>query len=460
MSRVLLIYPFFRPSFDRSEFRFPPLGLAYVAAALRDAGHEVSILDCTFLSREEALREARRRAAEVVGLYSMTTMEDDCFLFARALSEMAGLLVAGGPMPTSDPGRYLNHVDVVVRGEGERTMVELLAARRDGADPMTVPGIACRTEGVRRSARGAAVGSVALSTPRPREPDLDRLPFPARDLLPNDRYIAAGRRRYGASITTVMTTRGCPFSCEFCSNEVFGVSYRARSAGNVVNEVEQVLSLGYERIHFADDVFTLDPHRVRDMCAEITHRKLRFRWECLGRVDSLRDGLPSAMKEAGCRRIFFGIESGDDGILGLMNKRITTAKASAAVEAAHAAGLKTGAFFILYYPGDTDATALSTLRFALSLPLDYLSFTMPYPIPGTALHARLKDRRARKWRQDTTLLFDHRLIFDADHSQAKMRLAIVKGQLEFAIKKKLGRLAPILLPLLGRPIELVLRLLR
>jgi anaerobic magnesium-protoporphyrin IX monomethyl ester cyclase len=143
-----------------------------------------------------------------------------------------------------------------------------------------------------------------------------------------------------------------------------------------------------------------------------------------------------------------------------MNKRITTARARSAVEAAHAAGVKTGAFFILYYPGETDATVLATLRFALSLPLEYLSYTMPYPIPGTALHDRVKDHITRTWRQNDTLLFDHTLIFDADYSQAKMRFAILKGQLEFALKRRLGKLGPIALPLVSKPTELILRLMR
>jgi anaerobic magnesium-protoporphyrin IX monomethyl ester cyclase len=460
MSTVLLVYPFHRPYLDRSEFRFPPLGITYVAASLRAAGHAVSILDCTFLPRDEAIREARRIGAPIVGVYGMITMGDDANRFARALRDSAELLVAGGPLPSSDPVRFLENFDVVVRGEGERTMVELLDALSRGSDLIGVRGIAFRAGGPLRAARGTVPKDIVVSPDRPHDPELDRVPFPARDLLPNDRYIAAGKRRYGYSITTVMTTRGCPFSCDFCSNVVFGISYRARSPSNVVDEVETALSLGYERIHFADDVFTLDPNRVRLICDEIDRRGLRFRWECLGRVDSIDSSLASRMKSAGCTRMFFGIESGDDSILRLMNKRITTAGAGSAVAAAHDEGIKTGAFFILCYPGETDATVLATIRFALSLPLDYLSFTMPYPIPGTALHERVKERAARKWRQNTAALFDHTLIFDADYSQSKMRFAILKGQLEFFLKRKLGGLWPCAQTLVGKPSDLILRLLK
>ena len=163
-----------------------------------------------------------------------------------------------------------------------------------------------------------------------------------------------------------MSTRGCPYACEFCSNVVFGHSYRERSAANVVDEVEQALALGYDRISFADDVFTLNARRVLEICDEIRRRGLLFAWECLGRVDTFDAATARAMKRAGCFRIFFGIESGNDRILALMSKQITTAQAAAAVAAAHDAGLEVGAFFIVCYPGESDDTVLDTLRFATS----------------------------------------------------------------------------------------------
>ena len=182
-----------------------------------------------------------------------------------------------------------------------------------------------------------------------------------------------------------MASRGCPFACEFCSNVVFGDSYRERSPAGVVDEIEQALALGYDRIAFADDVFTLRGERVVALCDEIERRGLRFAWECLARVDGIDGATAARMRRAGCRTVFFGIESGSDEILRLMRKGITAARAREAVWAAHDAGLEVGAFFILCYPGETDDTVLETLRFAASLPLDYLGLSMPYPLPGTRL---------------------------------------------------------------------------
>ncbi|MDD5672987.1 MAG: radical SAM protein [Chitinivibrionales bacterium] len=439
MSPVLLIYPFFKPRRDRSRFRFPPLGLGYIAGVLQHAGIEVTILDCTFLSRAEAMDQALTLKSDIVGIYCMVSMLDDCRLFAKHLRAQTGLLVAGGPLPTIHPGLFKEHFDVVVCGEGEQTMRELVAAYASGMNLGQVSGVII---GEKSSAQSHSPGSPPqITAPRPFIKDLDTIPFPARKLLPNASYQAYGKKKYGYSITTVMSSRGCPYQCEFCSNVVFGGSYRERSPGNVVDEIEEVLKLGYDRISFADDVFTMKPERVLKICEEIRRRDLKFEWECLGRVDAINYSLAAAMKAAGCRRIYFGIESGNNAMLTLMRKGITTEQARGAVEAAHAAGLEVGAFFILFYPGDTNQTVLQTLHFALSLPLDYLGLSMPYPLPGTELYKRVSDRKSRPWRPQESIFGGHVLLFNADFSEAKMWFGIIKGHLHFKIRKILGPFA-------------------
>jgi anaerobic magnesium-protoporphyrin IX monomethyl ester cyclase len=209
--------------------------------------------------------------------------------------------------------------------------------------------------------------------------------------------------------------------------------------------------LGYDYIHFADDVFTFNKKRLFEICAEIKRRGLSFNWECLGRVDSITPQLARAMKTAGCSRIFFGIESGNDEVLRLMNKRITVEQARLAVTAAHEAGLNVGAFFIVCYPGETNETVLDTLRFASSLPLDYLSFTMPYPLPNTALHERVKERINKPWRPPEGGFLEHICIFDADFSETKMKFAIIKGQISFLLNRRFGHHAYVVV----RPFEAI-----
>ena len=150
-------------------------------------------------------------------------------------------------------------------------MIELLRAFAADSDFSAVPGIVYRPKTVLPV---SANQEIVFTDERPFEKDLDRIPFPARELLPNEQYIQYGRKKYGYSITTVMSTRGCPYRCEFCSNVVFGGSYRERSPENVVDEIEEALALGYDRISFGDDVFTLNRRRVLRVCEEIKHRGL------------------------------------------------------------------------------------------------------------------------------------------------------------------------------------------
>ena len=203
MSSVLLIYPFFKPRRDRSVFRFPPLGLGYLAGSLQQAGHNVRVLDCTFMNREEALRRAMAAEADMVGIYCMVTLVEDCLWFAHSLRDHCQLLVAGGPLPTCDPFPFLDDFDVVVRGEGEQTLIELLSAWEAEADWSNVAGIVYRGQAIDLEAGGDGHLETAV---RPFIQDLDRLPFPARQMFPNEDYIRFGKNKYGYSITTVMST--------------------------------------------------------------------------------------------------------------------------------------------------------------------------------------------------------------------------------------------------------------
>ncbi len=175
--------------------------------------------------------------------------------------------------------------------------------------------------------RDKDTGQVKRTSPRGLVDDLDRLPPPSRDLFDNYSYKKYYSGRFGYKTTAIMTSRGCPFACDFCSRPVFGNEFRARSASKVADEIEEVISLGYNRIWFADDCFTLNRKRLIEVCDEIIKRGLKIGWECLSRVDTLDSETADKMKQAGCVRMFFGIESGNDSILKIMKKQITTKQA-------------------------------------------------------------------------------------------------------------------------------------
>jgi anaerobic magnesium-protoporphyrin IX monomethyl ester cyclase len=426
-----LVYPYFQPSKDNSIFRFPPLGLGYLASALKRRGHNVELVDCTFLKEEEALQRIKRSKPQIVGIYSMFSMKKTSIRMANKLRGNCDLLVVGGPLPTLNPEDFLGPFDVAVLGEGEKTIVELADCVEKGSPISKIRGIAYE-EGC----------EFKFTPPREFTKNLDDLAFPARELFDNEEYKRYYQRKFGYSTTPLISSRGCPFNCDFCSRPVFGDNFRARSPENIVAEVEEISGLGYDRVWFADDCFTLNAMHLRHLCDLMVQKKVDVGWECLSRVDTLNEDVARNMKRAGCVRVFFGIESGNDGVLELMNKRITVGQARKAVYAAKAAGLKTGAFFIVGYPGESDSTLLDTVRFASRLPLDYLSFTLPYPIPGTPLHERVKDNGGvvvEDWEEPKNWsLIRHKLLYGSNFSETKLKFAIGKAQLQFRTRRFLG----------------------
>jgi len=430
--KIALVYPYFHPANDNSIFRFPPLGLGYITAALQKRDFEVELVDCTFLTFREAVKRVQRAKPQIVGFYSMFSMKKTTLELALAIKQELRdcLFVVGGPLPSWSPENFLGVFDVVAVGEGEETMTELADCIARGVKCSGVRGLVYR-DGIH----------VVHTAAREFIENLDTLAFPPRELFDNEAYKKYYQNRVGYSTTSMITSRGCPFSCDFCSRPIFGADIRTRSVGNIVDEVEQIQALGYDRVWFADDCFTLNRRHLLNVCSEMVKRKVDVGWECLSRVDTMDVEVAEGMKRAGCVRVFFGIESGNDSVLGIMNKHITTAQARHAVHAAKAAGLRVGAFFIVGYPGETDKTVLDTVRFASSLPLDYLSFTLPYPIPGTPLYERVKDKGVsiQDWEEPKNYhLIRHKLLYAAGFSENKLKFAIAKAQAQFYGRRYLG----------------------
>ncbi len=448
MTDVVLIFPYFDDG--RSKiFKFPPLGIGYIASYLRENGYSVKIIDCTFMSWEEAVHEARAAKPRVVGIYSMLSMVRTALRFGAELRDDCELLVAGGPMPSAYPQKFLGVFDVVVQGEGEETMLEIMKAldgemRMEDVKGIHIAGRALETLPIARIANG---GGPIFTGRRPLIKNLDKLPFPARDLYNNKAYKEYYRRNYGYTITSMIASRGCPFSCDFCWRPDYGRVYRVRSPENIVDEMEEIVyGFGYERIWFADELFIANKRHVLRICEEIKRRGLKTLWECLARVDLMDWEVARAMREAGCHKIIFGLESGDDRVLKLMNKRITVNQSRKAVEMAVKAGIKVGAFFILGYPGETNETMLNTIRFASSLPLDYFSMTVPYPLPGTGLYEKVKDRMISEEWEKPMHGYDHRLLFKHDFTIEKLRYGMWMAKTRARLRKRLGPLYHILKP--------------
>jgi anaerobic magnesium-protoporphyrin IX monomethyl ester cyclase len=440
MIDLLLIYPYFND--DHSIFKFPPLGLGYIASYVRKHGYSVAILDCTFTKEREAVAKARSLSPRVVGVYSMLGMKDMAIRIARQLRAYSEMLVVGGPLPTTSPDVFLEDFDVALIGEGEETILEILGSLENGTSLSKVEGIAYKEEKEK----------ITVTSARPLRRCLDSLPFPARDLYEHGAYKDYFCRYHGYTTTSMITSRGCPFDCDFCSRPVFGRSYRGRSPSNIVDEMETVLDYGYDRIWFADDIFPIDKESGLSVCNEIISRRLDASWECLCRADVMNREIALKMKKAGCFRVFFGLESGNDRILKAMNKRLTVEQARRAVKTVKSVEIKAGAFFILGYPGETDDTMLDTLRFATSLPLDYFSFTVPYPLLGTGLYAKLKDKMTVvEWKKPRFDPVKHTHLYKSEFSMGKLKFGMGKAKAQRFLWDHLGPAYPFA----GKPFEFI-----
>ena len=420
---VVLVYPYFNEELDRSIFRYPSLGLGYLASVAQAAGFSVQIVDCTFLTPKEAYQVIAAYHPRILGIYSMVTMNHHAVAMAKTFREQVELLLVGGPLPTASPASFIYDFDGVVLGEGEVTFREVLEAFRDGKEWRQIPGLAY--------AGGAQGSRMVLTAPRSHVKPLDNLPLPARDLFPNAKYQWYWNTFHGYTATSLLSTRGCPHLCDFCSNPVFGVSYRERGSESVLQELEEIKALGYDRAFFSDDCFTQNSRRVRRLCELILESGLDLEWMCLSRADRLSDDLAKLMRKAGCQQVFFGIESGNDRMLQVIGKRITTEQVRHTVTATQKAGIQTGGFFILGYPGDTTTSLLDTINYSSHLPLDYLSYSFPYPIFGTGLYKKVQSRITRAdWQKQRFSATRHDLLFKGDFSATKLRFGMLKGLIQ------------------------------
>lgn len=364
-----------------------PLGTLYVASAILKAGHEVRFLNGAFMSHKEILKAVSEYRPDFAGLYSTAFGWKKA---VRTASDIKRLLknvfvCAGGPYPTAMGEQCLTeaeYMDAVVLGEGEITVVEILARLSGGLGLDGVEGTAFR-EGK---------GIVAPS-PRSLITDLDSLPFPERRLLGDaGRYIPPPATYRRKPVAVLMTSRGCSRRCIFCfqtdKSRTSGVRYR--SIGNVVEEIELCLAQGYREIKFIDDTLAADYDRAMQLAREIKSRRLDFTWFASACVNQVDKPLLKAFKEAGCWAILFGAESGVQKNLNTLKKGTTVEQIRRAVRDAKEAGLTVLTPFIFGIPGETYAEALQTIEFACEINPDIANFHCLTPFPGSELYDNIE----------------------------------------------------------------------
>jgi len=393
MPRVLLVYPPIS-KMDRygSELgvfggKQIPLGIFCLAAYLRKQGYAVQALDAEAreLTYDDILAELQAGAYTVLGISSTTVAFDRALQLAQAVKtgRPETVVVIGGPHVSSQPDHPLPFAafDYAVCNEGEETLNEFLHVLAEEGDPRTVHGLVHRRN-----------GEIVVNPRRPYIADLDALPFPAYDMIPNMRIYSPPPFNYKLlPVANIMTSRGCPNACTFCENTTFGRQFRMRSAGSIVEEIELLINKhGAREISFVDDTFTINRPRIYEIFDLARQRGLRFPWSCMSRINTVDDDLLQYMRDNGCWYVSFGVESADENILKVIRKNIKPQDVERVINICHRLGIVTKGFFMIGHPLETVETIDKTIAFAKRIPLRHVVVTINTPMPGTEQyeHAR------------------------------------------------------------------------
>lgn len=391
---ISLIFP---PSIYQTKQTMPPLGVAWLAATLRENGFkEVRLIDSVVnkYSNERIIEELKKQNPAIIGLSFGTQNRFLAFDCANLIKKKFPKtpIVVGGPHPTLTAGDTLQNIsdiDIVVRGEGEYSFLDLIKTIDKRGDLRTVKGISFRDK----------KGRVIHNPNREVIQSLDDLPMPARDLLPIDKY----QQTIPLSdkiCTSMITSRGCPYNCVYCStSEQWGHKIRHRSAKNVVDEIEYLIkNYKLDGVGFFDDVFTMDKKRVIEICREILKRKLNIHWWCEARANTIDKELVKWMRKSGCEHISMAIESGSNRILRNIKKAITVEQGIEAAKIIKRAGIKLKAFFMHGLPGETYKDIKKTVFLSRylehKLGVDEATQSLTIVYPGTELEKLAKEMGA------------------------------------------------------------------
>lgn len=378
---ILLVNPPAREA-SYEPIIMPPLGILYIASAAKSAGFSIDVLDAFAEQMDWSSFTAyfENKHFDVIGITGMTPIFDTVHKAIEICRKHADIIVLGGPHATANADTVLAEnpsVDYAIYGEGENSFVELLRILEKETIPVhNTPGIIVRG--------GKPIASPAIT-------NLDSLSFPYRDPRIDGKY------RYpffpGRRVTSIISSRGCPFSCIFCDKGVLGTRWTARSTQNVLAEIDDVVEQhGVQSIVFYDDLFTVDKRRLAEICNGLIARNYDLTWKAEGRVDLVDANTLELMKRAGCTMLAYGVESANQHGLEFLRKKTTPEMSSNAFKLTREAGIRTMGYFILGIPVETYDDTLRTIRFACEIEADYAQFSVLAPIPGSDLYKLAKEK--------------------------------------------------------------------
>ncbi len=381
---------------------YPPLGLLYICSHLRSKGCKVEVFDSTFQSRAALRERLSTGTPSVIGIYANLMTRPNVVKILQEAKQAGWKTIVGGPEPGAYVDEYLDAgADVVVLGEGETTMEELLNAwSRDArADLSEIAGIAYRN----------ADDIVWRTATRAQISDLDGQPWPAREDIDMDRYVDTWRTHHGKGSVSIITARGCPFRCEWCSHQVFGQTHRRRKPEHVADELEWLMErYKPDVLWIADDVFTINHDWLSRWATELDRRKIHIPFECISRSDRLNEKVIQTLAGLGCHRLWVGSESGSQRILDSMQRGVSVQTVRQAVALCRQYGIETGMFLMWGYEGEELEDIEATIDHVRSSNPDIFLTTVSYPIKGTPYYNKVASRviQIKPWRETSDREFD------------------------------------------------------
>jgi len=368
---------------------YVPLGILYLASHLRARNFDVEVFDTTFSSRQDLWRLLESAPPAVLGVYANLMTRSSVVRILRAAQEAGWTTVVGGPESGANIEEYITAgADIVVIGEGEITLEELLPILRDGSLQYLdrVKGIAFLGDG----------GKVRRTPPRAQIQDIDGQPWPSRESVPIQQYLETWREHHGTGSVSLITARGCPYECRWCSHDVYGKTHRRRTVASVVDELEWILDrYRPDMLWIADDVFTIHHGWLAQFAAEMKSRKLKIPFECISRADRLNPKVADFLAELNCFRIWIGSESGSQRVLDAMQRGVTVKQVQQAVDVCKSRGIQTGMFLMWGYEGEELEDIEETIQHVKRTSPDVFFTTVAYPIRGTPYFEDVAQRVTR-----------------------------------------------------------------
>lgn len=388
---ILLVNPSMEELYENAKVKdsvpiYPPLNLLTIAGALLNDGHDVRVLDLDRYPKKEIFLILRKALLEfkpsLVGLTFTSALYSQCMKIVDLAKELVPdvIVAAGGAHASSDPKSTLEktNIDLAIMGEGDFTLSEFI----NGVPINQIKGLAWKKN-----------NQVVINEKRPFLQNLDELPYPAWHLIDVKKYHIPYTMCKANPVAPFETSRGCAWGCTYCTKSVFGRNFRFKSVERVVKEIKQMIDIGFKEFHIYDDMFTTRKDRVKEICKLMLKEGLKIHWNCLNgiRADMVDEELIDLMHKAGCYRVAFGVESGDDLVLKSVDKQQTIDIVRRAFKICKKVGIETVGFFMLGLPAEREEHMKKTIEFAKELDPDIAKFDIFTPLPSTPLYEELKE---------------------------------------------------------------------